>query len=144
MRRPMPPRVSTVEFRVRYAETDRMGVVYHAHYLVWCEIGRTDHIRGSGMTYREMEEAGVALAVAEATIRYRAPARYDDVVRVATTLSDVASRTVTFDYEITNAATGVRLATARTLLVSLDRDHRVVTIPPPIRSLLARDAGLAV
>jgi acyl-CoA thioester hydrolase len=136
----MPPRTSSVEFRVRYAETDRMGVVYHSHYLVWCEIGRTDHIRSSGMPYREMEERGIALAVAEAEIRYKSPARYDDMIRVETIISRVASRTVTFDYEISNADTRTALATARTVLVSLDREHRVVTLPPDVRDLLARDA----
>jgi len=140
----MPPRTSSVEFRVRYAETDRMGVVYHSHYLVWCEIGRTDHIRASGMPYREMEERGIMLAVAEVEIRYKAPARYDDMVRVDTVISNVSSRTVTFEYVISNADTGQALATARTVLVSLNRDHRVVALPRDIRELLARDAtGLA-
>lgn len=117
-----------------------MGVVYHSHYLVWCEIGRTDHIRSSGMPYREMEERGIALAVAEAEIRYTSPARYDDMIRVETVISGVASRTVTFDYVISNAETGERLATARTVLVSLDRDHRVATLPRDVRDLLTRDA----
>lgn len=140
----MPPRTSTVTFRVRYAETDRMGVVYHAHYLVWCEIGRTDHIRETGTTYRDMEGAGITLAVAEAAVRYRAPARYDDLVRVETTLTDVSSRTITFEYVISNADTGERLATARTVLVSLDASHRVAVLPREVRALLARDAGLEV
>lgn len=118
-----------------------MGVVYHSHYLVWCEIGRTDHIRASGMPYREMEERGIALAVAEAEIRYKSPARYDDMIRVETVISAVASRTVTFDYVISNAVSGEALATARTVLVSLNRDHRVVTLPPDVRDLLARDAA---
>lgn len=118
-----------------------MGVVYHSHYLVWCEIGRTDHIRSSGMPYREMEERGIALAVAEAEIRYQSPARYDDMIRVETVISRVASRTVTFDYVISNAESGEALATARTVLVSLDRDHRVVTLPRDVRDLLARDAA---
>ncbi len=117
-----------------------MGVVYHSHYLVWCEIGRTDHIRGSGMSYREMERRGITLAVAEAALRYRAPARYDDMVRVATTLSDVSSRAITFDYVITNADTTERLATARTLLLSLDARQRVVALPRDVRTRLERDA----
>ena len=134
----MTPRVSSVEFRVRYAETDQMGVVYHSHYLVWCEIGRTDHIRGLGMSYREMEEQGVSLAVAEASIRYTAPARYDDLIRVDTTLAHLSSRTIVYDYVISNATTGARLATARTTLISLDSSGRVVTFPPNVRALLAR------
>jgi acyl-CoA thioester hydrolase len=135
--------VTRVEFRVRYAETDRMGVVYHGNYLIWCEIGRTEHIRQFGMSYREMEERGVALAVAEASIRYQKAARYDDTIRVETTLADVSSRTVTFDYAILNADSQDRLATARTMLVSLDRANRVVAIPAEFRTLLRRAAGLS-
>lgn len=135
------PRTTSLELRVRYAETDKMGVVYHSHYLIWCELGRTDHIREGGMSYRDMEEAGIMLAVAEANIRYRAPARYDDLVRVETTLTDVSSRAVTFDYVISNAEKGERLATARTLLVALDSAHRVVKLPPEIRSRLEVSAG---
>jgi acyl-CoA thioester hydrolase len=130
-----------VELRVRYAETDKMGVVYHSHYLVWCEIGRTDHIRGSGTSYREMEEAGITLAVAEASVRYRAPARYDDRIRVETIVSDLGSRTITFDYTISNADSGERLATARTVLISLDPRGKVVKLPDDVRARLARDAG---
>ena len=124
------------EFRVRYAETDKMGVVYHAHYLVWCEIGRTDHIRRFGMTYAEMEHAGLTLAVAEAHLRYHASARYDDLVRVETRLSEVRSRTLTFDYLITNADTGEKLASATTKLVALDREGRVAVLADAIRSVL--------
>jgi acyl-CoA thioester hydrolase len=119
-----------------------MGVVYHGNYLVWCEIGRTEHIRQFGMPYREMEERGVALAVAEVSIRYQKAARYDDLIRVETTLSDVSSRTVTFDYAILNADSNDRLATARTTLVSLDAGNRVVAIPPEFRGMLRRAAGL--
>ena len=137
------PRTTSLELRVRYAETDKMGVVYHSHYLIWCELGRTDHIRQGGMSYREMEDAGVMLAVAEANVRYRAPARYDDLVRVDTTLSDVSSRAVTFDYVISNAQTNERLATARTLLVALDPSHRVVSLPTAIRERLESGAGTA-
>lgn len=134
------PRTTSLELRVRYAETDKMGVVYHSHYLIWCELGRTDYIREGGMSYRRMEEAGVMLAVAEANVRYRAPARYDDVVRVETTLTDVSSRAVTFEYVITNAETSERLATASTLLVALDGSHRVVKIPGEIRARLEASA----
>jgi acyl-CoA thioester hydrolase len=137
------PRTTSLELRVRYAETDRMGVVYHSHYLIWCELGRTDHIREGGMSYREMEDAGIMLAVAEANVRYRAPARYDDLIRVETTLTDVSSRAVTFEYRILNAETGVLLATASTLLVALDSSHRVAKIPAEIRERLEASAGAA-
>jgi acyl-CoA thioester hydrolase len=122
--------------RVRYAETDRMGVVYHANYLAWCEVGRTELIRTLGVSYAELEATGLMLAVADASVRYHAPARYDDVVRVETTLSDVRSRTVTFDYLITNAATDARLVTARTVLVSLDPAGRTVAMPGEFRARL--------
>lgn len=126
------------ELRVRYAETDRMGVVYHAEYLVWCEVGRTDFIRALGLPYAELEHRGTALAVAEATIRYHAPARYDDLIHIETTLTEVRSRAVTFEYLIRLAETGTRLATARTLLVSLDRDGKPVPLPPDVRALMER------
>lgn len=134
------PRTTSLELRVRYAETDRMGVVYHSHYLIWCELGRTDYIRAGGMSYRAMEEAGVMLAVAEANVRYRAPARYDDLIRVETTLTDVSSRAVTFEYRILNAETGELLATASTLLVALDSSHRVAKLPVEIRQRLEASA----
>jgi acyl-CoA thioester hydrolase len=124
-----------VEFRVRYAETDQMGVVYHANYLVWCEVGRTDFIRSLGMSYADMERAGVALAVSELSIRYHAPARYDEVIRVTTTLSAVRSRAVTFDYVVTSVASATRLASARTTLIAVDRAGRPTTIPEPMRRL---------
>jgi acyl-CoA thioester hydrolase len=127
---------SRSEFRVRYSETDQMGVVYHTNYLVWCEIGRTDFIRAGGLTYAELERRGVLLAVAEATIRYHAAARYDDLIRVDTTLAAVRSRAVTFDYLITNADTGERLSSARTVLVSLDRHGRPTTLPDEFRRQL--------
>jgi acyl-CoA thioester hydrolase len=131
-------RVHVTELRVRYAETDQMGVVYHANYLAWCEVGRTEFIRTGGMSYRQMEEAGVALAVADASMRFHAPARYDDVVRVETTLTDVRSRSVTFDYLITRADDGARLVSASTRLVSLDRSSRPTVMPPHVREILER------
>lgn len=125
------------EMRVRYAETDQMGVVYHANYLIWCEIGRTEFMRARGAPYAQLEQEGVGLAVTEVTLRCHAPARYDDVVRVETTVSAVKSRSVTFEYVLTRAGTGERLATARTVLVSLDRTGRVAALPPLLRERLA-------
>ncbi|MBV6521361.1 MAG: putative esterase [Gemmatimonadaceae bacterium] len=125
-----------IEFRVRYGETDQMGVVYHAEYLVWCEMGRTEFIRAAGLPYAEMERRGTALAVADASLRYHAPARYDDRIRVRTTLRAVGSRAITFDYAIFNAETGVRLVTARTMLVAIDSQGRASVIPADIRLML--------
>jgi acyl-CoA thioester hydrolase len=127
-----------VEFRVRYAETDQMGVVYHANYLVWCEVGRTDFIRARGMSYAELERSGVGLAVSELTARFHAAARYDDAIRVRTTLAEVRSRGITFDYLITDVASGRRLVTARTALVSIDTSGRPTALPAAVRALFAR------
>ena len=127
-----------LELRVRYAESDQMGVVYHANYLVWCEMGRTELIRQlTGISYADLERAGVALAVSEANIRYHGSARYDDLVRVRTTLAEARSRSVTFDYLITLAATGARLASARTVLVSLDSNGKPAVMPEDLRRRLA-------
>lgn len=115
-----------------------MGVVYHSNYLIWCEIGRTDYIRALGTPYAVLERNGVALAVSEASLRCHAPARYDDVVRVKTSLTEVRSRTVTFDYVIVHASTGARLVTASTTLVSLDPEGKVAALPADVRDYLSR------
>ncbi len=121
-----------------------MGVVYHANYLIWCEIGRTDHIRQvMGTSYREMEEQGITLAVSEASLRYLAGAKYDDMIRVDTVLARVTSRTLTFDYTVFNAATGAKLASASTTLISLDPAGRVAALSPEVRARLARAAANA-
>ena len=135
----LPP-VHVSELRVRYAETDQMGVVYHSNYLIWCEIGRTDYIRSLGRPYTELERDGVALAVAEATMRCHAPARYDDIIRIETTLTEIKSRTLTFEYVIAHAGTGARLVSARTILVSLDPEGRVVALPAAVRTFLGAGA----
>jgi acyl-CoA thioester hydrolase len=130
------PLTHTTELRVRYAETDRMGIVYYANYLVWCEVGRVEFMRALGGSYADLETQGYGLAVAEATVRYLAPARFDDLVRVETTLAGVRSRAVTFDYVISHAETGTRLATAHTALVSIDASGRPTALPSEFRTLL--------
>jgi acyl-CoA thioester hydrolase len=124
-----------VEFRVRYSETDQMGVVYHANYLPWCEVGRTELIRRLWKSYAEVEREGVLLAVTEATLRYHASARYDDLVRVTATLARARSRGVTFDYEIVKVeedGTTKRLVSASTSLVAIDRAGTPRTLPPAL------------
>lgn len=120
---------------MRYAETDQMGVVYHTNYLVWCEVGRTDFIRARGMSYADIERAGVGLAVSELSARFHAAARYDNLIRVRTTLAEIRSRSITFDYVISNAETGERFVTARTALVSIDRTGKLVALPRGVRAL---------
>lgn len=130
---------SIIEFRVRYAETDQMGVVYHANYLIWCEVGRTELIRERFASYAEVERSGVALAVADASLRFHAPARYDDLIRVETRVSSVRSRTVAFDYTIYRVPEDGqpdRLVTASTTLIALDRDSRPRTMPPELMDRL--------
>ena len=134
------------EVRVRYAETDQMGVAYHANYLVWCEVGRTDFIRQLGVSYAEMERQGIRLAVADAHVRYHASARYDDVVRIETRLTAAQSRMGTFSYDLLRVAepgavTGERLATASTMLISISPDGRPIAMPAHFRALLGQ--GLA-
>lgn len=129
---------STSLVRVRYAETDQMGVAYHANYLVWCELGRTDYIRAHGMSYAEMEARGVLLAVSEAELRFHASARYDDEVRVETTLSAVRSRQVEFRYRLLRHGTGERLATARIALIAIAPGGKPVVMPADIRAQLDR------
>lgn len=128
--------MSEVELRVRYAETDQMKVVHHRNYLVWCELGRTDLIRKLGTSYAEIERQGILLAVVEANLRYHAPARYDDRIRVRTFLKEARSRSVTFEYTIENADTGEKLVTARTMLASINGDGKLVSMPEEMRRSL--------
>lgn len=124
----------TVELRVRYAETDQMGIVYHANYLPWCEIARTELIRRLWKPYAAVErEDGVLLAVTDATLRYHASARYDDAIRVTATLDQVRSRSVAFDYvveRVDDDGSTRRLVTARTVLTGIGRDGSLRTLPP--------------
>ncbi|MCE2902441.1 MAG: acyl-CoA thioesterase [Gemmatimonas sp.] len=129
------------EMRVRYAETDQMGVVYHANYLIWCEIGRTDFIRRAGRSYADLERDGVRLAVSDASLRYHASARYDDPIRVHTSLSSLGSRGMTFAYRIVRADTGALLVTASTALVSITTDGRLTAMPAEVRGWLASAQG---
>ncbi|MGQ0814188.1 MAG: acyl-CoA thioesterase [Gemmatimonadota bacterium] len=127
---------ATSSFRVRYAETDQMGVVYHTHYLVWCEIGRTDFIRQFGATYAQLERDGLLLAVADAQVRYIASARYDETIVVETRLERAQSRLLTFGYEIFRTEPGPRLlvATALTKLIALDRNASPRLLPQELLS----------
>ncbi|HEX2191055.1 MAG TPA: thioesterase family protein [Longimicrobiaceae bacterium] len=144
------PRLRTaVEIRVRYPETDQMGVVYHAHYLAWCDVGRTELIRGLGKSYAELERDGIFLAVSDVAMRYHAPARYDDRVRVETWVEQVRSRTVEFGYLITRVEGEgpERLVTARITLVALNRVGSPQKLPADmlaaLRGALATQGAVA-
>jgi acyl-CoA thioester hydrolase len=130
--------LTTVEtsFRVRYAETDQMGIVYHANYLIWMEIGRVEYCRASGLNYRDLErDDGVLLIVAEANCRYIAPAHYDEEIVVRTTVAKAHPRMLSFSYEIVEKSSGRRLATGKTQHVFCDREYRPVKLPAKHRGV---------
>jgi acyl-CoA thioester hydrolase len=121
-------KTSETRLRVRYAETDQMGVVYYANYLVWMEVARVDLCKVCGFNYRDMErEDGVLLAVAEANCRYKYPARFDDEVTVRTWIADANTRMVTFEYEM--SAEGHVLATGHTRHIYVSREMARVRLP---------------
>ena len=124
--------------RVRYAETDRMGVVYHANYLVWFEIGRTEFCRARGFAYKDMEENDRAfLVVAESYCRYKAPAFYDDELIVRTHITELRRRSVRFGYEILRASDGLIIAEGETGHVVTDPNSRVISLPESYRVALS-------
>jgi acyl-CoA thioester hydrolase len=129
------PGVSEILVRVNYSETDQMGVVYHARYLVWLDIARTEHLRLSGISYRDLEASGLRLAVGEVAVRYRRPARYDDPVRVRCWVRELASRRIDFGYAVEHADDRLLLATAFTSLMVLDRTMSPTRFPDEVRRL---------
>jgi len=127
---------SSVEFRVRYSETDQMGVAYHGHYLAWCEMARTEHMRRLGVRYRDLEERGIRLAVSEAHVRFAKPARYDDQLKVTAWLTEAASRRISFGYRVERLDDAALLATAETSLISTDASGRPARLPPDVTARL--------
>ena len=128
--------ITEITVRVNYSETDQMGVVYHANYLVWFDRARTELMRDTGLTYKELEKQGVYLAVSDVHIRYLAPARYDDPVRIRCWVRELASRRVTFGYAVDRTASGELLATGVTSLVSLTHQHTLTHLPAHVFDLL--------
>ncbi len=123
--------------RVRYAETDKMGVVYHANYLIWFEIGRTEFCRARGFSYRDMEESENAfLVVVESYCRYKAPAFYDDVLMVRTHITELRRRSLRFGYEIIRGSDGKIIAEGETGHVVTDGTGRVRSLPQDFAELL--------
>jgi acyl-CoA thioester hydrolase len=131
-----PAEVSEISVRVNYSETDQMGVVYHARYVVWLDMARTEHLRHAGMSYKEVEAMGVRLAVGELAIRYRQPARYDDQVRVRCWVRELGSRRILFGYAIEHAETNLLLATATTAMFSINAEQRPTRLPDQVMRLL--------
>ncbi|HEV2171590.1 MAG TPA: thioesterase family protein [Candidatus Binatus sp.] len=126
----MTEQVGEVKLRVRYAETDQMGVVYHANYFVWFEVGRVEFLRQLGFSYRDMEQNDACfIAVVDARCRYKAPARYDDEVVVRTHLKNVRESLIHFGYELLRASDGLLLAEGETTHVVTDADMKRSAIP---------------
>jgi acyl-CoA thioester hydrolase len=127
--------------RVRYAETDQMGVVYHANHFIWFEIGRVDLMRQLGFTYRDMErDHGCFIPVVDARCRYKAPARYDDEIIVRTHLKNVRDSVIHFGYELVRAD-GELLAEGETTHMILDAKMKVVSLPANILKVFREAAG---
>ena len=125
-----PQAVNETRLRVRYAETDQMGVVYHSNHFVWFEVGRVELLRQLGFSYRDMESKdGRFIAVAEAKCRYRAPVRYDEEVLVRTELLNVRDSVLHFSYELRRAADGTLLAEGETTHIVTDADMKIAVLP---------------
>jgi acyl-CoA thioester hydrolase len=131
----MPTSVAKV--RVRYAETDKMGVVYYANYLVWFEVGRADLLRSLGWSYRDMEAAGVSLPVIEARCTYLRPARYDDEIEIRTTGRLLSPVRMEFDYDMIRVHDGAVAATGKTVHAALDTNGRPCRLPARVREVFA-------
>jgi len=130
-----PTSSSTV--RVRYAETDKMGVVYYANYFVWFEVARADLLRTLGWSYREMEHAGVSLPVIEAHCEYRRPARYDDELEVRTVGRVLSPVRMEFTYEVRRVEDGLVAAAGRTMHAALDARGKPCRLPARVREVFA-------
>jgi acyl-CoA thioester hydrolase len=129
-------RIAQSRVKVRYAETDQMGVAYYANYFVWFEVGRSQYCNDCGFSYRDMErETGLFLIVAEASCRYKTPARYEDDLIIRTRVIDSTRRTLKFSYEI-ERADGAAVATGETLHVLINAEGRPSSFPEKYLTLL--------
>ena len=129
----------STEVRVRYADTDQMGVVYYANYLVWLEVARTEFLRSLGIDYRNIEkEKQLALPVVEAYCKYKAPARYDEIIMIRIKVSQVKNSSLRFDYSLFNKENNELLAVAYTTHVFIDKDRRPVRMPKEIQNMFEK------
>jgi acyl-CoA thioester hydrolase len=133
--------VSESRLRVRYAETDQMGVVYHSNYFIWFEVGRVELMRQLGVSYRDMEQEGCLIAVVDAHCRYKSPARYDDELIVRTHLKKVRESLVHFSYELLRSGEDALLAEGDTTHIVIDRQMNVVPLPEKYIETFRRAMG---
>ena len=122
--------------RVRYAETDQMGVAYHGNYFAWFEVGRTDLLRNLGVTYRDLEKDGLRLPVIEVRARFLRPALYDDVLDIHTRVTSLGGASIGFEYEVRKGGADAPLATGSTAHAAVDGDGRPRRLPEDIRRRL--------
>jgi acyl-CoA thioester hydrolase len=131
------------EIRVRYVETDKMGIVHHSNYLVWFEVGRSDLCRARGFSYIEMEADNALMIVAESYIRYKSPAYYEDILTVRTQVAEIRSRSIRFVYEVIRLSDETVIAEGETLHLVTDENKKVHTVPETYRRLLLGDTAMA-
>ena len=137
-------KVIETTFRVRYAETDQMGIVHHASYVVWLEEGRSQWMRAHGKSYAQFEKEGLQLVVSELCLRYKQPARYDQLVTIRCWVESVRSRQIQFNYEVVDAETGAVFINAYTQLICLDREGKVTRLPAKWQGFLRQGAPAMV
>jgi acyl-CoA thioester hydrolase len=139
------PRVFESSLRVRYAETDQMGVVYHANYIVWFEVGRVEMLRDLGFHYREMEQQdNTHIVVVDARCRFKAPALYDDLVTIRTRLLNVRDSLLHFGYEVARSSDGTLLAEGETVHLVVDAELKRIRLPDKYREPFLQAAGKKV
>ena len=124
------------QVRVRYAETDQMGIAHHANYLIWFEAGRSELCRARGFSYKEMEEEEALMVVAESYCRYKSPAYYEDVLTIRTKVDEIRSRSLRFIYEVHRVSDNTLIAEGETLHVVTDKDKKVRLLPEIYRNRL--------
>ncbi len=133
---------SETRVRVRYAETDQAGVVYHSNYLIWFEVGRVELCRDHGFHYRDMEkEADAYLPVTELSVKYRVPAKYDDDLIIRSRVTAIRSRAISFGYEVVREADGQLLAEGETHHIVMSREGRAKAFPPKYAAMIKQRAG---
>jgi acyl-CoA thioester hydrolase len=127
------------DIRVRYAETDQMGIVHHSNYLIWFEVGRSDLCRSRGFSYKDMEVDNALMVVAETYCRHRSPAFYEDIITVRIKVGEVRSRSLRFDYQVYRRSDDTIIAEGETLHVVTDQNKRVRVLPETYKKLFICD-----
>ncbi len=128
--------INSFKVRVRYADVDKMGFAYYAHYLRWFEIGRSELLRELGLVYAEVEEGGIIYPVTESYVKYITPARYDELIEIRTKFDYIKKASLKLDYEIIGAESGEIHAKGYTVHAAMDRDGKIVRVSDKLIALL--------